>query len=161
RALLPHRALICSAKWSMLDPARSALPDSGACPMCPRSLLPLACLLVLASRLPAQDFDHYVNPVLTKVPAAKAVKELKQPTIALIRDHDRILPRTTGALLVVRTNDGRFSKLLVLPARQKLDKENTVPILYIERFVTYKEGEERTVVAGGQKLSLFPGFRLS
>src|SRR5262249_26882531 len=44
---------------------------------------------------------------------------------------------------------------------QKIGMDKTMPILYVERFVTYKEGEERTVVASGQKLSLFPGFRLS
>jgi hypothetical protein len=144
----------------MLDPARFAFLGLRSLPMCLRCLL-LSALLVLAGPLPAQDFDHYVNPVLTKVPGASGVKELKQLTPDLIRDHDRILPRASGALLVVRTNEGRFSKLLVLPARQKIDKENTIPILYVERFVTYKEGEERTVVASGQKLSLFPGFRLS
>src|SRR5262249_38489658 len=33
--------------------------------------------------------------------------------------------------------------------------------LYIDQFVTYKEGEERAVAAGGKSLALFPGFRFS
>src|SRR5262249_53139489 len=36
-----------------------------------------------------------------------------------------------------------------------------LPMLLIERYVTYKEGEERTVLTSGRGVSLFPGFRLS
>ena len=128
--------------------------------MSPRLLAP-ALVSLLAAPLSAQDFDHYVNPVLTRLPGTKSVKELKQLTPDYIVDNDRVIPRASSAFVVVRTNEGRFAKLLVQSARQKIGTDKTVPILYVERFVTYKEGEERTVVAAGQKLSLFPGFRLS
>jgi hypothetical protein len=127
-----------------------------------RFFVPSVCLLGwLTSVLPAQEFDHYINPILTRVPAAKGVKEIKQLTPDLIIDNDRVIPKASATMIVVRTNEGRLCKLLVQSARQKIDNEKSLPILYIERFVTYKEGEERTVVASGQKLSLFPGFRLS
>lgn len=126
-----------------------------------RALAVIAFLLLLPSALPAQEFDHYVNPILTRVPAAKGVKELKQLTPDLILDNDRVIAKASAAMIVVRTNEGRFAKLLVQSARQKIDNEKSLPILYVERFVTYKEGDERTVIASGQKLSLFPGFRLS
>jgi hypothetical protein len=34
-------------------------------------------------------------------------------------------------------------------------------MLLVERYVTFREGEERTVEASGKNLSLFPGFRLN
>jgi hypothetical protein len=45
-------------------------------------------------------------------------------------------------------------------ARQKIG-DQTVPILIIDRFVTFKEGEERTVQASGQNIHLFEGFHFS
>lgn len=121
----------------------------------------LACLAFLTASLSAQNFDDYLNPILSKVPESKAAKELKELTRDDITDNDRVIPKLGAAFVVVRTNEGRYSKLLVQSARQKIDAEKTIPILYVERYVTYRTGDERTVVATGQKLSLFPGFRLS
>jgi hypothetical protein len=86
---------------------------------------------------------------------------VKQLTPDLLTDHLRVLPDSTGAFVVVMTNDGRRSKLLVQSARQKIDAQTRVPILLIERFVTYKEGSEQTVQTSGKNISLFPGFRFS
>jgi hypothetical protein len=109
----------------------------------------------------ADAFDNYINPILAKVPAAAGAKEIKQLTPRLIADHTRVLPNTTEAFVVVKTNDGRFAKLLVQIARQKTPAGNLVPILLIERYVTYKEGEERAVQAAGQNVKLFHDFQLS
>ena len=79
----------------------------------------------------------------------------------LIADNDHVLPKINGALLIVQTNEGRWSKLLVQAARQKIDATTLMPILLIERYVTYQEGEERAVQASGQNMKLFNGFRLS
>ena len=123
-------------------------------------LLPTAyCLLPLAVR--ADDFDYYTNLVLTKAPEAKGAKELKRLTQDQMTDHDHILTDVTAAFLIVRTNEGRYSKLLVQPARRKLESGKTLPILLIDRFVTYREGEERAVQASGQNLNLFSGFHLN
>jgi hypothetical protein len=108
----------------------------------------------------ADAFDYYTNPILRKVPAAEGVKEIKQLTPALIADNDRVLPDIAPAFLVVQTNQGRYSKLLVQAARQKVSAERVVPILVIERYVTYKEGTDESILASGKNLYLFPGFRL-
>ncbi|HEY7154209.1 MAG TPA: hypothetical protein VH575_09665 [Gemmataceae bacterium] len=124
----------------------------------------VAFLIYLGAAVPlraAEVFDYYVNPVLARAVEAKETKEVKKLTRAMILDNDRVLPRTTAALLVVQTNSGRYAKLLVQVARQKIDAEHAVPILLVEHYVTYKEGEERAVQAEGKNLSLFPGFRLS
>src|SRR5262249_9168569 len=87
--------------------------------------------------------------------------EVKQLTPDLLSDHDHVLPGITAALVVVRTNEGRFAKVLVLSAQQKLDGGRRVPILLLDRFVTYKEGTDQTVLASGKNIYLFPGFRFS
>src|SRR5258708_6105705 len=128
-----------------------------------RCVVCLGALLVASSNqsLHADAFDRYVNPVLAKVPAAPGAKELKQLTPDLIADHDRVLTGTSGALIVVKTNAGRYSKLLVQAARQKLTANMPTPILLIERYATYREGQERAIEAEGKNVSLFDGFHFN
>ncbi|MBV9125262.1 MAG: hypothetical protein JO112_18045 [Planctomycetes bacterium] len=128
-----------------------------------RGLLLLAAGVLFAapSMLRADAFDRYTNTILARGPTEPGVQEVKQLTTGLIADNDSVLPDATGALILVKTNDGRFSKLLVQPARQKINPKTAVPILLIERYVTYQEGSERAVEAQGQNLHLFPGFHLN
>jgi hypothetical protein len=118
-------------------------------------------LLLAASALRADAFDRYVNATLGKAAESADVRELKRLTPKDILDNDRVLPGVPAAVLIVKTNEGRWSKLAVQSARQKIDAERALPMLLVERYVTFKEGEERTVQASGQNVSLFPGFRLS
>jgi hypothetical protein len=121
----------------------------------------LACLVSAVPACAADVFDYYTNPVLARLTEAKEAKEVKQLTRVMIVENDRVLPHTTAAFLVVRTNTGRYAKLLVQTARQKVDTEHSLPMLLIDRYLTYKEGEERAVQAAGKGLSLFSGFRLN
>src|SRR5438270_13449345 len=109
-----------------------------------RFSLPASALLFLLAPTGAyaDAFDNYTNPMLAKVPAWKLATQVKQLTTEMMVEHNRALPGTTAAFIVVRTNDGRLAKLLVRPAAQKLSEGDTVPILFIERLVTFKEGEE-------------------
>lgn len=122
--------------------------------------------LLAVGAVRADAFDRYTNPVLAEAPKADGVKELTELTADLVTSHDQVLPGVTGAVVVVRTNDDRWAKLLVSAARQKVtvgppgSDPVVVPMLRIERFVTYREATEREVRAAGQSLSLFPGFRL-
>jgi hypothetical protein len=111
----------------------------------------------------ADSFDHYTNQILVKVPAATGVKKIQKLTPELMVEHSRVLPGISATFVVVKTNEGRLSKLLVQPAQQKIKKGDgddvkTVPILLLERFVTYREGEERTIDAQGKMIRLFGGF---
>ncbi|MBY0522158.1 MAG: hypothetical protein K2R98_02095 [Gemmataceae bacterium] len=120
-------------------------------------------LFALPAALRADAFDYYTNSVLAKVPEAKDVKELKQLTTEQIVEHSNVLPGVQAALVVVQTNDGCFTKLLVQSARKRLNDEDKtlVPILLIDRYVTYRAGTERTVSASGNNVILFDGFRIS
>lgn len=123
-----------------------------------RSLL---VLLMFAGISRADLFDLYLNQHLTRMVDSKNVREIKQITPGMIVEHDRVLAGHTSAFLIVRTNGGRLAKLLVQAGKQKIDSENAVPILSIERFITFKEGEEQTQLASGKNQSLFAGFRFS
>lgn len=110
----------------------------------------------------ADAFDRYTNPVLVKLADTDHVKEVKRLTPELIAENDGVLKGIPAAFLLVRTGEGRCAKLLVQAARQKLDEEgNYLPTLRVERYVTYRGGEELAVQASGQGLTLFPGMRLS
>jgi hypothetical protein len=121
----------------------------------------LLALLATPAAARADAFDNYTNEVLVKVPMAAGVQPLKELNTALIADHAGVLKDTTAAFVVVKTNEGRYSKLLVQIAAQKVPKGKPVPIVLIERFVTYKEGEERTVVVQGQNVRLFADFQFN
>lgn len=126
------------------------------------SLCATAMSLVFFSFVHADSFDQYTNQILVKVPTAVGVQKIKKLTPELMVEHSRALPAISGTFLVVKTNDGKLSKLLVQAAQQKIksdgDEVKTVPILLIERFVTYREGEERTIDAQGRMVRLFGGF---
>jgi hypothetical protein len=123
-----------------------------------------AALFLIVAVAPAQAadaFDLYTNPILAKVPKADGVTAVKELSRTQIIDHDRALPGTAGTFLVVRTNDSRWSKLLVQYALHKAPDGKTIPMVSVERFVTFKEGQDHAVQASSQNVNLYPGFRLN
>jgi hypothetical protein len=127
-------------------------------------LLPLAAFtLILTAPTPARAdaFDFYINPVLGKVPDSPCAKEIKQLDVADLTEVDQVIPDANAALLMVKTNDTRYAKLLVTSARRKITEEKTLPILLIDRFVTYRPGEDQAFHAIGKNVNLFNGFRFS
>jgi hypothetical protein len=125
------------------------------------ALAALALVVSLPAAALADAFDNYTNPILAKVKTSKRAEPVKQLTADMMLEHSRALPGTTAAFVVVKTNEGRLAKLLVRPAAQKLSESESVPILFLERFVTFREGEERTVHASGKDTRLFGGFHFS
>jgi len=119
-------------------------------------------LFVLAPALARADaFDHYFNNILAKISEVKTVEKVTKLTPALMVRHNRAHPGVTATFIVVKTNASRYAKLLVQPARQKISETDTAPNVLIERYVTYREGEERTIHASGQNIRLFAEFRFS
>jgi len=98
----------------------------------------------------ADSFDHYTNPILAKALEAKGTQAIKKLTPAQMVENARALPGITAAFVVVKTNEGRLAKLLIQPARQRISDEESAPILLIERYVTFREGEEKTIHAKGR-----------
>lgn len=122
----------------------------------------LGLLLVATPRAARADaFDHYVSDHLALVTTSKNAKAIKKLTPDMMVQNSRALPNIIATFVVVKTNDGRFCKLLVQPAQQRVTATESVPIVLIERFVTFREGEERTIHAQGQNVRLFHNFRYS
>lgn len=121
----------------------------------------LLAVLILLPAVQADHFEHYTNPVLEKAVAdGKFVKEYKELTSDQIGEMGQVLADGAATFLIVRTNDDRWAKLLVQPARQRIGKDQQVPMLLIEKYVTFKESTERTIKAKGENLHLYPGCRL-
>jgi hemolysin type calcium-binding protein len=124
--------------------------------MLARFVASLFLLALLANSARADVFDRYINPILAKAPEGPGVKEIKKLTPELIEQHGRLVPDTAGVLLVVKTNAGLNSKLIVTAAGQRVEKK-AVPMALIERFVTYKASEDRALQATGQNVHLYGG----
>ncbi len=120
-----------------------------------------ALLFAIPAFIRADSFDNYINAHLSKIAETKSAEKVTQLTPDLMIDHSRVLPGITGTFVVVKTNEGRWARLLVQPARHKIDAEKSVPITLIERFVTFREGEERTILAKGDNVRLFHDFRFN
>lgn len=115
-------------------------------------------VLSVSAAARADDFDWYVNKVLEKAPKAKGVKRVNKLTPQLLIAHGGVLEGTSATMIVVKTNDNRWAKLLVAPARQKISDDKSVPILLIEKFMTYKEGTDRAIQTQGDGIRLFGDF---
>lgn len=126
-----------------------------------KSFCVLAVLLSVSAFARADVFDLYYNPILAKYPGTTSAEKVKELTPGMMVEQSRVLPGITAAFVVVKNNEGRFAKLLVHPARQKISKTDSVPILLIERYVTFVDGEERAVQAQGKNIRLFPGFHFN
>ncbi|MFL5341085.1 MAG: hypothetical protein ACJ8F7_13140 [Gemmataceae bacterium] len=123
-------------------------------------------VLLLAAGVRGDVFDNYTNAILPKAPEAAGVKELVELPSETILEHADAIPGLPGALVVVQTNDNRWAKLLVTAAAQKFQPDpkapaDVVPMLRIDRFLSYREASERAVKAEGRNVSLFPGFHLN
>lgn len=126
-----------------------------------RWLAMMALIGFLPGSLRADPFDNYTNTIISKIGEVKSAEKITKLTPAMMVEHRRVLPGITAAFIVVKTNEDRYAKLLVLPAAQKVSDKELLPIVQIERYVTFREGEERKVHASGSNVKLFGGFRFN
>jgi hypothetical protein len=124
-----------------------------------RRLSALVCLVAVAVAR-GEQFDYYTYPVLTKAVGGTA-KEVKEVSSDQLGDLTGALPDSPSAFLVVVTNDQRYAKLLVQPARQKVGMDKQAPLLLVDKFTTFSGKSERAVTASGAALHLYPGLRLN
>ncbi len=125
-------------------------------------LLLLAGALFGSHTYAQEPFDRLTRPLLMKWAPSQNFTPIKDEVSAkqiataegLFKDH-------AGTLLLVRSSQGRWARLLIQPARQKLDNDKSVPILLLEKFATCMDGEERALVKSGKEVRLFDGFRFS
>lgn len=120
------------------------------------------CLVVLGSSLASAGdlFDQHSlaelklatkeSPALTELSSATAAKW--QPLSAKIG----------SPCLIVQTNDGHWSKALLSWGQRKVKgRENPMPVLVLERFVTYRGDREGQTTTNGKEVMLFAGHSFS
>jgi hypothetical protein len=143
-----------------IENQKSKMVLRGDVPMM-RSAIVWGTLLAATGATRADSFDNYLNTHLSKIPETKWAEKIEKLDAEAMIDNARVLPGINGTFVVVRTNEGRWAKLLVQAARHKVSAEKSVPIVLLERFVTYREGEERTTQAKGEHVRLFHDFRFN
>lgn len=127
-----------------------------------RLIATLPIVFLFSTLVRADAFDNYTLPILQKAPGFAGAKQISELTPELIVQNSQVLPGIEAAFIVIYTNDHRWAKLQVVAARHKVQQPGMdpeyVPMLRIERFVTFREASERAILASGQSISLFPDF---
>lgn len=123
--------------------------------------LSIFALLLCSVALRAEQFDYHTFPVLNKAITDGAVKEYKEITSEQLGELTGILSDSSSAMLVVVTNDKRFAKLLVQPARQKIGTDKFAAVLLLDKYSTYRGTTERAVQVQGVNTQVYPGLRMS
>lgn len=120
------------------------------------------CLVVcVANTTRAADlFDrHTLAELKLAAKDPSALTEIAADTAAKWKP---LSPRINAPCLIVRTNDGHWSKALLVWGQRKLKgREQPHPVLVLERFVTYRSDREGQTTASGKDVMLFAGHSFS
>jgi hypothetical protein len=116
--------------------------------------------LVLASSAAADEFDLYTNSVLGKVAATDGARQVDKLSLADLQRTPQVLAQHDGCLVIVRTDEANWAKLVV---RQALRKQGDAeePILVVQRYQTLRAGTESGRQAAGKSVYMFDGQQLN
>jgi len=114
-------------------------------------------LLTLVLCAPPAPFDRLQRlelAGLVQTPSFKAVDKVSELDLA---ENDRQLAPGGAAFVVARTRGGRYAKIRLIPGRLKSASGNLEPMILVEQFVTFKDGDQKAFVASGENRAIFPG----
>lgn len=117
-------------------------------------------LFILNGIIQADTFDRYTNSVLSKAVESSQVVAVEKLLPSQVVKHNTLFQETGSALLIVKTNQGHYAKVLVQFARQR-NQQETVPMALLERATSYKLGQERAIQAFSATVHLYDGFQYS
>jgi hypothetical protein len=125
----------------------------------------LVCLCIRGTTLPwagADEFERLEGEVLAAVPRSKDATPQAQLTMGAIAALPSVLRDSRAALVVVTTDLGNYTRLLLSPGLRKPPggAGEPVPVLVIDRFDTFDAGNVAARLARGRELVLFDGFRV-
>ncbi len=124
-----------------------------------RSLIALTVLLVPVSQTLALDlFDRHTSFWLRQ--SVKDVKPVQTFSSGDGAQLDALGPGFTSPCVVIRTNDGNLAKALVAWGFRKSEK-GLVPVVLLERYVTFDKDRPDVALSAGQNVMLFPGFHFN
>ncbi|MBI1900828.1 MAG: hypothetical protein HYS13_06920 [Planctomycetia bacterium] len=122
----------------------------------PALVLTAALLVAAAPALGLDTFDRHTAYWLDQVTKkGTAVAEMSSRQAAELKF---LGPDVSAPCVVVRTGDGNVAKALVSFGFRKSDPK-PVPVVVIERFVTYDRDRPNIALAAGKNVMLFPGFQ--
>jgi hypothetical protein len=120
--------------------------------------LSLLLLFVVVPHARADLFDRITNTDLANTLKGDSVESISEIASAQLASTQ--IPGITGSLIVLKTREGRYCKLIVQAGQQKIGKDRH-PMILIDRFATFKEGDERATVAKGGSVQLFSGVQFN
>lgn len=120
------------------------------------------CFVVLGSNLASAGdlFDrHSLAELKLATKESSALTELSSATAAKWQP---LSAKIGLPCLIVQTNDGHWSKALLAWGQRKVKgREQPLPVLVLERFVTYRGDREGLTTASGKEVMLFAGHSFS
>ncbi|CAN5718502.1 hypothetical protein BH23PLA1_BH23PLA1_34950 [soil metagenome] len=118
--------------------------------------------LLVATVAGADDFERLEGRTLSDLPGSDKAKALERLTIADLAALPNLLDASGAVALIVETNEGNPSKLLLAPAFRQAPgadpDEEPAPIFVLERFTTFEGPSARDRIAQGRGILLFDGF---
>lgn len=124
------------------------------------AFLVISLLLILVSSAPPAPFDRLQRLHLAGLVQSPAFKSMESASEADLAENDRWLAPGGAAFAIVRTRGGRFSKIRLNPGRLKVPNGDNEPMVFVEQFVTCKDGEEKAFVSRGENRAIFPGTEM-
>lgn len=122
----------------------------------------LGLLLLVVAAMPARAdlFDDITNKDIPRIITTDAAELLTEVSARQFTMAGTVIPQSTSAILFLFTKEGRYAKLQVQAGWQKINSIRH-PVLFIERFATFKEGDEQATVAKGGPVHLYAGMQFN
>ncbi len=124
--------------------------------------LATVCFCVLSASF-ASAGDLFDRHSLAELKAAtKEAKPLSDLSAATAAKWQPLSAKIDSPCLIVQTNDGHWAKALLSWGQRKVKgREQPLPVLVLERFVTYRGDREGLTTASGKEVMLFAGHSFS
>lgn len=111
-------------------------------------------ILTTTNVFAADVFDRHISKDLKRALEQPPLKELSLNDSAKLK---RLAASVSSPCIVVKTDEGNYAKALIGWGLRK-GAEKPIPVLLIERFVTYRGDRSDLTSAVGKDVMLFPGF---
>lgn len=123
------------------------------------ALLAVCCFWPVSTVWALDTFDRHTASILKQaIEGAEGVKSFTQQEASKLKMLDRDLE---SPCLIVETTSGNLAKVLVSWGFRKTivgGEPKLVPVLMLDRFVTYERSRGDSTLANGKNIMLFPGF---
>ena len=121
--------------------------------------------LLVAATTPASrgdEFERIEGDRMAALARSSEVRRHQKLTVGDVESLPAGLPDTRSAFLVVKTDQGNYTRLLVVPALRKPPRGDgpPLPVFLLERFDTFEPGKSSSRLARGVGLILFDGFQV-